>query len=227
MSVSLTALLVSAFTIAVLHSLAPDHWLPMVMIGRAQHWSSRKLFGVTLLAGLGHVGSSIALGAIGIALGITVTHLQQAEGVRGHIASLLLIGFGLAYAIWGLKLARWGKHTHQHAHGALLHSHAHEHALDPEHAAHVTVWALIAIFVLGPCEPLIPLLFIGTAYSWHAIALVCLIFGGTTVAMMLLQTMLVARGIELIRTEVVARYTHALAGAAIALTGVMVMVLGI
>jgi len=120
------ALILSAIGIGFLHSLAPDHWLPFASIAKAQGWSRKKLLVVSFLAGAAHVGSSIVLGALGIFLGLGLVNLEGAESFRGNIAGFLLIGFGVAYTIWGLKHLR---HNHLH--------------LDA--TKNVTVWALIAI----------------------------------------------------------------------------------
>lgn len=201
-------LVVSTLGVAVVHALAPDHWVPFVAIGRAQQWSVKKLVLVTTLAGIGHVGSSVVLGLIGLALGFLLKGIQAFESARGEIAGLILIGFGLAYAVWGLKQAR--------------HGHAH---LDKSQI--VTVWTLIAIFVLGPCEPLIPLMLLAAQHGWAAIWIVSVLFSGATIAMMLGQALLAYLGVRLLATERLERWTHALAGLLIALTGLLVMALGI
>lgn len=199
-------LVVSTLGVAVVHALAPDHWVPFVAIGRAQQWSVKKLVLVTTLAGIGHVGSSVVLGLIGLALGFLLKGIQAFESARGEIAGVILIGFGLAYAVWGLKQAR-------HAH------------LDKSQI--VTVWTLIAIFVLGPCEPLIPLMLLAAQHGWAAIWIVSVLFSGATIAMMLGQALLAYLGVRLLATERLERWTHALAGLLIALTGLLVMALGI
>lgn len=201
-------LVVSTLGVAVVHALAPDHWVPFVAIGRAQQWSVKKLVLVTTLAGIGHVGSSVVLGLIGLALGFLLKGIQAFESARGEIAGLILIGFGLAYAVWGLKQAR--------------HGHAH---LDKSQI--VTVWTLIAIFVLGPCEPLIPLMLLAAQHGWAAIWIVSVLFSGATIAMMLGQALLAYLGVRLLATERLEHWTHAIAGLVIALTGLLVMALGI
>jgi hypothetical protein len=52
----------TGFAVAFLHAALPTHWLPFVLVGRAQKWSTGRTLGVTLLAGLGHVGLTILLG---------------------------------------------------------------------------------------------------------------------------------------------------------------------
>ena len=178
---SLSVLILSTTTIGIIHALAPDHWVPFVSIARAQRWSPAKLVGVTLLSGLGHVGSSILIGALGLALGFGLTGLEALESQRGEVAGLLLIGFGLAYAVWGLKQMR--RHRHE--------------PLDPRRA--VTIWALVAIFVLGPCEPLIPLMFLSAAHGWGAVLIVSGLFGLITLVMMVGQAYLAYRGLDLLR----------------------------
>jgi len=206
---SLTVLLWSTATIGVVHALAPDHWVPFVSIGQAQQWSKTKLVGVTLLSGLGHVGVSILLGGIGLMLGFSLSGLEAVESHRAEVAGLLLIVFGLVYAAWGLKQARA-----PHA--------------PPNPKRTVTIWALVAIFVLGPCEPLIPLMFVSAAHGWPAVLAVSGLFAGITLAMMTGQALLGYLGVNLFKfVRINHHYSHVIAGLVIVSTGLMVMALGI
>ncbi len=205
-------LMMSTLSIAFLHSLAPDHWMPFAVIGKAKKWSNLKLVFVTLISGIGHVGSSILLGAIGIALGFSLSHLKAIEYKRAEIGLFLLIGFGIAYMLWGLKKARDYKHEHNHTKDI--------------NSTTVTLWTLFAVFVLGPCEPLIPLMFLATDYGWHGIVLVSATFSVVTIAMMIGQTLLARFGIQIIRHDIAERYSHALAGLIIALTGGFILFFG-
>lgn len=205
------ALILSAVGIGFVHSLAPDHWLPFASIAKAQGWSRQKLIMVSLLAGAAHVGSSIVLGALGIFLGLGLFHLEGAESFRGNIAGFLLIGFGAAYALWGLKHLR---HNHLHM----------------DNAKTVTVWALIAIFIFGPCEPLIPLMFLAVQHGWYGVWLTTAAFSLITVLMIVSQSMLAFLGMGLLpgrRMVHMERWSHVMAGGIIALTGAGVMFLGI
>ena len=202
-------LLVSTLSIGFLHALAPDHWMPFAVIGKAKKWSKTKLMTVTFISGIGHVGSSILLGCIGIFLGFSIAHLKAAESHRSAIGLWLLIGFGIAYTIWGFKKARDYRHEH----------------IDTKDIDKktITLWTLFAVFVLGPCEPLIPLMFLATEYGWGGIFMTSLIFSIVTLFMMLAQTLLAYFGIQLIRHDIADRYSHAFAGLVIVLTGVFIM----
>jgi sulfite exporter TauE/SafE len=235
MRADLAALLVTAVSIGFLHTLiGPDHYLPFIALSQSGRWSPRKTTLVTLLCGMGHVLSSVVLGLVGVALGLAVTRLTVVEKVRGNIAAWALIGFGLVYGAWGLRRAARGRrHEHLHAHGdAGVHSHEHSH--DHEHlhihpgssARRTTPWVFFTIFLLGPCEPLIPLVMYPAAKGNYAgVALVAGAFGLVTIMTMLTIVMVSTFGLRLVPAVRFERYSHALAGASILLCGVAIQFL--
>jgi sulfite exporter TauE/SafE len=236
LSNEITLLAVSAASIGFLHTLlGPDHYLPFVMMGSARNWSRARTFWITLVCGIGHVGGSIVLGAIGIALGIGITRLEIFESVRGNLAAWVLIAFGLVYFAWGLRRAIRNKpHAHRHLHDdGLTHSHTHVHTDDHTHvhdkpAKSITPWVLFTIFVLGPCEPLIPLLMYPAARtSMAGVVIVAAVFGVVTVGTMLTVVMLASHGISFLPLARIERYTHAIAGATIFACGAAIQFLGL
>lgn len=243
MSNELALLALTAAGLGFLHAvLGPDHYLPFVLMGRAGRWSRAKTLGVTLACGAGHVLSSVVLGAVGIGLGLAVSGLEVLESFRGQIAVWGLIAFGLVYFVWGLRRAqRHRAHTHVHAHAdgtVHAHSHVHEdHHLhvhnNPQHdsarsVTRMTPWVLFTLFVFGPCEPLIPLVMVPAAQqSVGGVVLVTAVFGVTTLATMALAVALCQLGLERLLLGRLERFTHALAGAALALCGVTIQVFGL
>jgi len=239
MGSELGILAATAATIGFVHTVTgPDHYLPFIVIGKARNWSLGRTLGVTTLCGIGHVLGSVVLGLVGIGLGVAVGQLNIIEGLRGDIAAWLLISFGLIYAVWGLRKAMRDKphtHVHQHSDGSAHthhHSHHHEHSHVHDEGSgssrNLTPWALFIIFVLGPCEPLIPILMYPAATSsFWGLLLVAGIFAVVTIATMLLMVFLAQRGIRLIPMQRIERYTHAIAGVAILGSGLAIRFLGL
>jgi len=228
----LVVLMVTAASIGLIHTLiGPDHYLPFIVMAKARKWSALRTGWITLLCGLGHVGSSVVLGLVGIALGIAVGKLELTESYRGQIAAWLLTAFGLVYMVWGIRRAiRNRPHTHLHVHAEDI-EHTHEHAHERDHAhphtagrkVNITPWVLFTIFVFGPCEPLIPLLmYPAAAASLSATALVAAVFGAVTIATMLGAVLAGTFVTSLLPTRRLERYSHALAGAAVFLCGVAI-----
>ena len=229
------SVLAAAVGVAVLHTaLGPDHTLPFLALARARRWSLARTLGITAACGVGHVLSSLVLGLIGLGAGVAVGELEVAEANRGHLAVWLLIGFGLAYGLWGLRHAlrahrglavhRHGGHAHVHARG----DEPHRHGRGPSSPSDVTVWALFAVFVLGPCEPLIPLFVLPASQGrWGLAAATAAVFGVATVATMVVLVGVAVRGLRGLSLGRLERWSHPLAGATLLATGLSVLVLGL
>ena len=202
-------LLVSTAIIGFVHALAPDHWVPFVSMARARNWSTPKLVWVTLGAGLAHVCSSILIGSIGLFLGFSLTSLESLEFHRAKLAGSLLLVFGLVYAFWGFKRA-----------------HGHNHGEDTKSGS-LTVWALLVVFLFGPCEPLIPLMFAAVIKSWAVTIAVCVLFTVITLLMMVVQVLLIYRGVAMMSFPKLEAHGHTIAGLVVVFTGAAVMVLSI
>ncbi|MBM4027312.1 MAG: hypothetical protein FJ280_18185 [Planctomycetes bacterium] len=234
----LKALLLTAGSIGFFHTLlGPDHYVPFIMMSWARRWSAAKTALITAACALGHIGGSVALGLVGVSLGLAVRSLEGAESVRGDLAAWLLIAFGLAYLIWGIRLV-YRRHPHQHTHPHLaagghdhVHPHRHlgehSHVHDTESAQNVTPWILFVIFVFGPCEPLIPILMYPAAEGGPLdLLIVSVVFGGVTMVTMLGAVFLGRAGVDFLPLKKIQRYSHAMAGATILLCGLAIRFLG-
>jgi ABC-type nickel/cobalt efflux system permease component RcnA len=233
----MTMLAVSAAAIAFAHTvLGPDHYLPFVAMAKARGWSMAKTLRITLFCGVGHLAGSVVLGLVGITVGVQLSSLNWMEGVRGNIAAWMLIGFGLAYTAWGLRQAHRNRpHTHWHHHDGVSHLHEHRHQ---EAHAHVhdraagsrslTPWVIFVIFVLGPCEPLIPLLMYPAAReSTTGVIVVTVVFGLVTVLTMSLAVAIALLGLKTIKISRLEPYGHAVAGSTILACGLAIALLGL
>ncbi len=237
MTTELNALIITAASIGFFHTiLGPDHYLPFIMMSWARKWSGVKTTLITLLCGLGHIGSSVVLGLIGVALGLAINKLEIVESHRGNLAAWLLIAFGLAYFVWGLRRAyRKQPHMHGHSHATWV-SHTHLHAHQREHThihdakttPSITPWALFVIFVFGPCEPLIPILMYPAAKnSLFGLLVVTCVFGIVTIGTMLGMVLLSRAGVNFIPLSRLQRFAHVIAGATICLCGLAIQFLGL
>ena len=233
MTDNLTALTITAASLAFVHTvLGPDHYLPFIVMSRARKWTIYKTSWVTLLSGFGHVISSILLGTIGIGVGIALNKLEFMESVRGDLAAWLFVLFGLGYMSWEIYRAVKNKpHKHIHYHGngtSHVHEHTHLEEHDHTHKNNITPWILFTIFFLGPCEPLIPLLMYPAAKnsSW-GVAQVSIVFGLVTILTMLVLVLLASYGLKFVRLGKMERFTHAIAGATILLSGIAILFLGL
>jgi nickel/cobalt exporter len=230
-------LLASAAGIAFVHTLmGPDHYLPFVSMAVARRWSWRRVLGVTLICGCGHLLGSVALGLFGIWASSEVAALELIEGWRGDLAAWALLSLGLVYLAWGLKHAHRNQaHSHWHNHGDIRHAHTHDHHREHAHLhaaakgkSQLAPWLIFIIFVLGPCEPLIPLLMYPAANaSIGGVLLVTAVFGLVTVATMLLAVVISFYSLRTLKLDRMERYGHAMAGATLTACGGSILFLGL
>lgn len=108
-------LVASVAAVGVLHTIVPDHWVPITLIARQRGWSKSDTARAALKAGTGHVLSTLL-----IALVIWLAGVAFAERF-GHavdaVSSLALVAFGGWIAISALREMRSrGGHGHGHSH---------------------------------------------------------------------------------------------------------------
>ncbi len=208
----------TAATIAFVHTIiGVDHYLPLTAVSAARNWSMKKLAAVTTLIGFGHILGSVLLGFVGIAIRAKLDQLGLIESMRGEIAAWLLVAFGLVYAVWGLRHAYKKKATHTH------------HDVDGSgfKLARFSPFAILVIFIIGPCEPLIPILmYPAMTFSVAGMLLVTAVFAGVTMLTMLGAVLITSYGLARLRHFSMFRFGHTACGATISACGLAIIVLG-
>ena len=225
MPTDLQVLLIAAITIACLHTLTgPDHYLPFIALSRSKKWSLARTLFWTSVCGLGHVLSSVILGLGGAAVGWSLSKLKGVEGIRGSIAGWMLLGFGMVYGTWGLLQAQRNqrhKHFDVYDDGSVyVYEHQHGMAVAPKDRHAVTPWVLFLIFVLGPCEPMIPLLYFPAAKSsWWGMGILIFVYALFTLATMITMVLAGYHGTRFFKTDLLEKYMHAIGGFTIFICG--------
>ncbi len=205
---------------------------------------------------LGGIGIAIAMAATGVDrqegapwLASRLGAFESLEATRGNLAAWALIVFGVAYAAWSMaRRRRDQRDAHKHPDG-VVHSHpgggtaVHSHnapstgntpsrqpgnSRAPGQAAGLTAWSLFVIFVLGPCEPLIPLLMVPAfGLGLWAVVPVTAAFAITTLTTMLVLVAAGFYGLRRTYSTWLEAQAHVLSGLAIAGSGMAILLLSI
>jgi hypothetical protein len=204
----------AAVSIGALHSLAPDHWIPIAAVGRARGWSTGRTARVALLCGFGHVTVSVLLGLIALATGVAT--MRALGDHAASISGLLLVGFGVAYALWGIRRSLAGH----------LHGHHHDHYDHVHDASRASVGSLLAIYSADACVAVIPILFAAAPLPPLATVGIIVAYEIATVGTMVALVAVARAGAGALRGRWMERWGDGAAGASIALTGIAVALLG-
>jgi hypothetical protein len=108
-------LVASVAAVGVLHTIVPDHWVPITLIARQRGWSKAETARASLQAGTGHVVSTLLIAVViwlaGVAFAERFGHLVDTA------SSLALIAFGGWFAVSAWRdIHRRGGHGHRHSH---------------------------------------------------------------------------------------------------------------
>lgn len=218
----LQILILTAVTISFLHTISgPDHYIPFIALSKTKKWSLRRTIGWTVVCGCGHVGTSVLLGTVGAALGWSAAKIDALQFIRGGLAGWALLGFGLIYSAWGLWQIDRGSKRHKHfdvspGGNIYVFEHRHGEAVPPEERHAITPWVIFIIFLLGPCEPMMPLLFFPAAKnSLNNIILLVTIYTVFTLLGMVLMVIIGYYSISLLKPGKIERYSQVLGGISI------------
>ncbi|MGR3311499.1 MAG: hypothetical protein ACUZ77_12100 [Candidatus Brocadiales bacterium] len=201
-------LFVATFGIALLHAAMPNHWVPFVLVGKAQNWSITRMLTITGIASLGHSIITCAIGFIVALMGYQIT--RHLERHIGYLTGIILIILGIIY----VALSRWRRvrpHTHK--------GHTAHHLSDK-----VAVTSLFTMLCFSPCEAALPIFLAASAMSWGILLTMAIILTISTLFGMLVLTALTYRGIRRLKFERIERYEKELVGGILAFIGIMIII---
>ena len=210
----------SAASVGFIHTiLGPDHYLPLVAMAKTNGWSGTKTAIYTAFCGFSHVLGTILIGSLVFLLGLAFFSIETVQTIRGDLAGWFLLLFGAIYFVWGVRWVIPKKRLNQDSEKV---------ESQRSSISKCTPCALFIFFILGPCEPLIPLMSLGTENTEIlSTLLVVSAFCGTTVLTMLFCVMLFYYGISrfsfFMKLE---DYMHATTGLIIFLCGSAIQFLG-
>jgi ABC-type nickel/cobalt efflux system permease component RcnA len=203
----------AVFAVGTLHTMVPDHWLPIALMARQRHWSSRKTALAALQAGAGHTVSTLVIAVVFWAAGAAVA--TRFGGWIDTATSVALVGFGLWVAFGAIREIKHGhEHGHEHEHG---HDAAHSHQ---DHHQRGSRMALLLILGSSPMIEGIPAFFAAGQYGAGLLIVMALVFAASTISVYVVLSVYSARGLKGIRLGRFERYGELLSGLVIAVIGV-------
>src|SRR5258706_12657 len=99
-------LVTGSLLLSLLHAVIPNHWLPILAIGKKENWSLREILNVTAISGLSHVTSTLLIGWSLAFFGWEIS--KNFKSLTPFIAPIVLITIG------GVFIYRHHKHKHFH-----------------------------------------------------------------------------------------------------------------
>ena len=158
-----------ALIISLLHAIIPNHWLPVIAIGRKEQWTITEVTKVTFTCAMAHGISTILIGlllsVLGAKLNNNITHFTNI------VAPIILISIGLLF------IYRHHRHKHFNIDGEIK----------KKKSKVAIITALVIAMFLSPCMEIEAyFLLAGTQASWLVWCIALLYLLITTTGMVLL-----------------------------------------
>jgi hypothetical protein len=205
MNVAELLLIGSVAAVGVLHTMVPDHWLPITVMARQRQWSRAQTARAALQAGTGHVVSTLMIAVIFWAAGAAVaTRFSQWVEMA---TSLALVGFGLWVAVGAIA--------------EMQHRHSHDH--DHDHKADNPGSRMTLLLILGssPMIEGIPAFFAAGQYGFWLLVVLALVLGISTIATYVLLCVYSASSVQKLMFGRFEQYGEIASGLIIAAVGVV------
>lgn len=184
--------------LSLVHAAIPNHWLPIVTIGKAEKWTMHETMKATLLIGVAHITSTLIIGVlIGIAgFQLSSKHAELTHWVAPAVLALLGLGFVLADVFNGNR-----------------HDHNHFSEVGGGKTKSAIIWSMVLAMFLSPCIELEVYFLPAGAYGWAGILATSAVYLVATVGMMMTLVYLGAKGLSRLNWHVFEHHQKTLTGA--------------
>ena len=196
-------IILGSLLISVLHGLIPNHWLPVVAIGRKENWTLDETTRVTFLSGLAHAASTVL---IGLLLGLAGVQIHERWNRYFHLfAPVTLILIGIYF------VRQHYKHKHFHLHQPIVTSRP---------KSKIVAALAIAMF-LSPCMEIEAFFLMAGSHGWWLILLLAVMYGIVSVASMIIWVRLAYSGLLKLNWHRLEHNAGIITGIALVVTGIL------
>lgn len=210
--INLFAYVIGAAIVGMLHMSAPDHWLTLCALARNKKWAPKKLFGISLMTAIGHVGLSVVMGLIVVVIGIVFSHLIS--DYLDMAIGIVMICAGLVVGI--IPLVRKSEHHHDH----------HEHDGEKKFGKLTSRVGYFAVLgaALSPDPSIIPIYLSAISAGFYFALELSIVFATASIITLLLLVQLGTVGLAKTLAKIPEKYNDSMIGFVIMAIGIYVLV---
>lgn len=199
---------IGSLILSTIHALIPNHWLPLIAVGKTEKWTKSQTLSATVITGVAHTLSTILIGVIVGLIGYKLSAKYSA--ISETIAPAILIALGLTYILLDLR-----KHHHHHEFDQA--------ALRAKSGRSRRIAVLTSLSIamfLTPCFEIEAYYFQAGTIGWAGIFIVSAVYLFITVAIMLSLVSLGLKGIAHLRSGFLEHHEKLITGIVLILLGV-------
>lgn len=194
--------------LSLIHASVPNHWIPLIAIGKSEEWTVKETLSGTIITGFAHTLSTILIGIIVGLVGIKISNSYSL--IVGYIAPSILITIGIMYII--LDFIRQGHHHHIEFRNISGNGTKSKMAL---------LSSLSLGMFLSPCIEIEAYYFQAGMIGWKGIFMVSTVYTITTVLLMLLLVYSGLKGTQNLKLHALEHHEKVITGSILVVMGIV------
>ena len=202
---------IGSLILSAIHALIPNHWLPLIAVGKTEKWTQSQTLWATVITGVAHTLSTII---IGIVVGLVGFKLADRYSLISEtIAPAILIGLGMIYVALDFRT-----HTHHHE----IKSMVKVPGKNKSRWVAILTSLSVAMF-LTPCIEIEAYYFQAGTIGWIGIVIVSAVYLMTTLMIMLFLVSLGMKGAKTFRSAFLEHHEKATTGFVLVVLGLLAL----
>ena len=198
--------------LSAIHASIPNHWIPLIAVGKAEGWSRKETLFGTFITGFAHTLSTVI---IGIVVGLVGYKLSDSYAlITRFVAPAVLIVLGIIYLVSDYLKSR---HHHQHAH---THFHTGDKPGTGRSKRAILLSLGVAMF-FSPCAEIEAYYFRAGTHGWSGILTVSAVYTVTTVLLMMVLVGLGMQGMKKFRSHYLEHHPGQITGIVLVALGIL------
>jgi nickel/cobalt transporter (NicO) family protein len=200
---------IGSLILSTIHALIPNHWLPLIAVGKTEKWTQPQTLWATVITGVAHTLSTIIIGFVVGLIGYKLS--TKYALISETIAPAILVGLGMIYIALDFR------------------SHHHHHNIKPivnDRNKNKSRWVAIltslsvAMF-MTPCIEIEAYYFQAGTIGWIGIFIVSAVYLITTLVVMLFLVSLGMKGVNTFTSDLLEHHEKGITGAVLVALGLL------
>ncbi len=197
------SIIAGSILLSLLHAVIPNHWLPVLAIGKKENWTINEVTRVTFFSGLAHALSTIIIGAIIGMLGVKLT--ESVQHFSHVVAPSVLVMFGIFF------MYQHYRHKHFHLHNQPK----------PALSKNKIIATLVIAMFFSPCMEIEAYFLLAGSIGWYAIITIALLYLVISVSGMVLWIRLAYKGLIKLNWHKLEHNAGIITGLTLIITGIL------
>jgi nickel/cobalt exporter len=199
---------IGSLVLSLIHASIPNHWIPLIAIGKTEKWTLKETLAATVITGFSHTFSTIIIGIVVGIIGIKLS--VNYNFIMSYIAPSILLVIGCVYVIMQFTVP--GHHYHE---SEII-------GKTDKKKTKIAILASLSIAMfLTPCVEIEAYYFQAGMIGWKGIIIVSVVYTVTTVVLMLLFVLAGYKGTQRFQSHFLEHYERLITGTVLIILGIL------